>query len=580
MRKRIWMVLVAMLVVGLAALVVSACGDDTTTTTAGGTETTAGGTDTTAGPATTAGGTETTAAPGEPVMGGVAKIGVMGTAAFFGFPPTVRGPDQLWEGFFLEQMFNPTDEVDVYTPMLAESWELLPDKSAYVFQLRQGVKFHDGTDFNAQACKFCWDLNLTAAPAGGGAPPEGGAPAEGGAPPPGGPPPGPPPDFAFVKSIEVIDDYTVQVNLKQWSNQVLPFIGRKSWAVFSPTAYEKDGQEYMQTHPVGTGAWMLKEFVPDQIMVLQKFPDYWGKDAQGRQLPYMDTVELQMFGDPTPMTVALQAGQLDGTPQIPVVGAAQLQSDPNLVFDTFGGPVQMIQMNTTSPDSVWSDIRMRQALEYAIDKEGLVQSVGMGMTTAVYSIIHSVKDVVDPGTTPRMYDPQKAKDLMADAGHPTVECTINYDQTRGDPNEIAAIQANLAAVGINATLNGMSTAAFSPISVKPPEGNDLMLQGLRGGSPNVLQGAIEMYGKGTIYFPAFSPPEEFYTLMDKAQTYDTITDALPDIAQMEKIAYDDAQVIPTTMAAFVSVSGPRLKNMEWFLGNTPTPWFNEAWLAQ
>jgi ABC-type transport system substrate-binding protein len=378
----------------------------------------------------------------------------------------------------------------------------------------------------------------------------------------------------------VIDDYTVQVNLKQWSNQVLSFIGRKSWAVFSPTAYEKDGQEYMQTHPVGTGAYMLKEFVPDQIMVLEKFPDYWGKDAQGRQLPYMDTVELHMFGDPTPMTMALQAGQLDGTPQVPVVGAAQLQSDPDLVLGSFGGPVQMIEMNTTSPDSVWSDVRMRQALEYAIDKEGLAQSVGMGFNTPVYSIIHSVKDVVDPGTTPRMYDPEEAKRLMAAAGHPTVDCTINYDQTRGDPNEIAAIQANLAAVGINATLNGMSTAAFSPISVKPPEGNDLMLQGLRGGSPNVLQGAIEMYGKGTIYFPAFSPSEEFYTLMDKAQTYDTLTEALPDIAQMEKIAYDDAQVVPTTMAAFISVTGPRLKNMEWFLGNTPTPWFNEAWLAE
>jgi peptide/nickel transport system substrate-binding protein len=240
----------------------------------------------------------------------------------------------------------------------------------------------------------------------------------------------------------------------------------------------------------------------------------------------------------------------------------------------------MIQMNTTDPDSVWSDLRMREALEYAIDKEGISQSVGFGLTTAEYSVIHSVKDVVDPGTTPRIYDPQKAKDLMAAAGYTTVECTLNYDQMRGDPGEVAAVQANLAAVGINVKLNGMSTAAFSPISVAPPEGNDLMFQGLRGGAPNVLQGAIEMYGKGTIYFPAFSPPEEFYTLMAKAQTYESKTDALPDIAQMEKIAYEDAQVIPLTMANFISVSGPRLKNMEWTFGNVPTPWFKEAWLVQ
>ncbi len=68
--------------------------------------------------------------------------------------------------------------------------------------------------------------------------------------------------------------------------------------------------------------------------------------------------------------------------------------------------------------------------------------------------------------------------------------------------------------------------------------------------------------------------------MDQAQTYENLTDALPDIAKMEKIAYDDAQVIPTTMAAFISVTGPKLKNMDWTLGNSPTPWFNEAWLAK
>ena len=569
MRRSIWLGLVSVLVIALAALLVVGCGDDTTATTAGS------GTDTSAGPP---------ADSGEPVMGGVAKIGKLGAAAFFGFPPNVRGPDQWWEGLFLESLFNPTGEIDEYEPALAESWELLPDKSAYVFYLREGVKFTDGTDFNAQACKFCWDLNLGAAPAGGpppGPPPEGAAPE--GAPPAGGPPPGgppgAPPDFAFVDSIEVIDDYTVQVNLEEWSNQVLSFIGRKSWAVFSPTAYEENGAEWMNTNPVGTGAWMIKEYIPEQSMVLEKNPDYWGKDDQGRQLPYMDGIEIQMFADPTALTIALQAGQLDGTDQVALVGASQLQEDSDFVLDSFGGPVQMIQMNTTAPDSVWSDLRMREALEYAIDKEGLAESVGFGFPSAVYSIIHSVKDVVDPGTTPRIYDPEEAKRLMADAGYTSVDCTINYDQTRGEPAEAAALQANLAAVGINAKLNGMSTAAFSPISVKPPAGNDLTLQGLRGGSPNVLQGAIEMYGKGTIYFPAFSPPEEFYTLMAKAQTYDSLTDALPDIAQMEKIAYEDAQVIPITMAAFISATGPRLKNMEWFFGNTPTPWFKEAWLV-
>jgi peptide/nickel transport system substrate-binding protein len=557
MRKSIWLMLIAALVVGLVAAATVSCGKEEST-------------------ATTVAGTSA----GEPVLGGIAKTGTVSHPSKFGFPARVFGPDQWFEGLFLEMMFNPTTEIDKYVPALAESWELTSDKSAYIFHLRQGVKFHDGTDFNAAACKFCWELGMSSPPAGPPGPPPGAA----GAPPAGAPAAaaatGPPPDFAFVKSIEVVDDYTVKVNLTKWTNQVLSFIGRKSWAVFSPAAYQEHGADWMDTNPVGTGAFKLKSFTPDQIMVLEKNPDYWGKDAQGRQLPYLDGVEVQIFSDPTTELMALQAGQIDGTDQLSTIGAQQLQNDPKFTLNQFEGPVQMIEVNTTDPASVWSDLQMRQALEYAIDKEGIDTSVGLGFTPAVYEIIHSVSQVVDPGTTPRKYDPAKAKELMAAAGHTTVEATLSYDTNRTPANLAEAVQANLAAVGITLKLNGLNTPAFSAISTKVPQGNDMIFQGLRGGPPNVLQGAIEMFGKGTIYFPAFSPPAEFYTLMDTAQTYDNVSEALPDIAKMEKIAYDDAQVVPLNLALFISAVGTRLKNMNYFYANTPTPWFNEAWLAQ
>jgi ABC-type transport system substrate-binding protein len=624
MRKTIWLVLIAVLLVGMVAVVAVGCGEDEVTTT-------------TTGETSTSVSTDTTVPVAEPVIGGVVKTGTMSHPAKFGVPSRVFGPDQFFEGLFLEMMFNGTTEPGVYTPALAESWELTPDKKAYIFKLRQGVTFHDGTPFNAEACKFCWELGMNSAPAGppppppgaagpagapagaaapagapagaappagappAGAPPAGappaGAPAgaappagapAGAAPPAGGPPAGgpaagpsgPPPDFAFVDSFEVVDEYTIKVNLKEWTNQVLVFIGRKSWAVFSPTAYESMGPEAMDTHPVGTGAFMWKSFTPDQSLVLEKNPNYWGKDAQGRQLPYLDGIEITIFGDPTTMTVALQSGQIDGTDQVSLPGAQQLQDDPNFTLKIFAGPVLMMEMNTTDPASVWSDLRMREALEYSLDKEGIALSVGMGFTPAIYETIHSIGNVVDAGTTPRKYDVEKAKALMAEAGKTTVDCTISYDSVRTDPTMPDALKANLAAVGINATMNGMTTAAFSAISTKVPEGNDIILQGLRGGSPNVLQGAIEMYGKGTIYFPAFSPPEEFFTLMEQAQKYDNLADASADLAKMEKIAYDDCQVVPVTGAAFISVTAKKLMNMNWTLGNTPTPYFNEAWLEQ
>jgi peptide/nickel transport system substrate-binding protein len=579
MRKTSWVVLLGLLVI--AVVVVAGCGSGGATTTTGGTATTAGG-------AVTTGATPTTTA-GEPVMGGVAKIAVLSTPAKFGVPADVIGPDQWFEGLFLEGMFYPGDQPDEYIPALAESWELTADKSAYIFHLRKDVKFTDGTDFNAQACKFCWDLMLPQAGEGvAGATTTAAAPtttaAAGGseaapAGPPG--PPGPPPDFTFVKSIEVIDDYTVQVNLKYWSNQILPFIGRKSWAVFSPTAYQQMGKDRMDTNPVGTAAFMLKSFTPNQEMVLEKNPNYWMKDAQGRQLPYLDGVDIVVFQDPTTMTLAVQSGQVDGADHISYPGAQQLAADPSkFTLNNFGGPVAMLEMNCTDATSVWSDPNLRQALEYAIDKEGISKSATLGFEPPVYTIIHSLSDVVDPGTTPRKYDPAKAKELIAASGKQIPEITISFNSTEGNPDAVTAIQANLAAVGITAKINAMPFASFAAISTKPPAGSDILVNGERGGSPNVLQGAVEMFGKGNIYFPGAVFPDQFYTLMDQAQQVPTITDTFPICAQMEQIAYNDATVIPTTMQDFISVSGPRLKNMKWTLANTPTPWFVEAWLAQ
>jgi peptide/nickel transport system substrate-binding protein len=578
MRKVMWVALLAMLAVALVA--VAGCGGESTTTTAANTATSAG-TDSTAGQTVTTNPTATTTAAGEPVTGGVAKIALMSSPAKFGFPMDVIGPDQWFEGLFLESVVYPTDKADEYIPGLAESWELTADKTAYIFHLRKGVKFTDGTDFNAAAAKFCWDLNLAAgdAPA---AAPDTTAASAGPAAAPAGPPAGAgtPPDFAFVKSVEVVDDYTVKVNLKYWNNQVLPFIARKSWAVFSPTAFKEMGKEKMDINPVGTGPFVLKSYTPNQEMVLEKNPTYWMKDDAGRQLPYLDGIQILIFKDPTSQLVAVQSGEVDGADHISMTGAQQLQSDSNFTLEHFGGPVNLLEVNTSDPNSVWSNVKMRQALEYAIDKEGISKSVGLGFTPAVYTIIHSISAVADPGTTPRKYDPEKAKQLMAEAGHTSVDLTISFNSNEVDPAMVTAIQANLAAVGINAKVNAMPAASFAPVGVKPPTGNDIILNGERGGAPNILQGASEMFSKGNIYFPGAVFPDQFYTLMEQAAQAASVADTYPICVEMEKVAYGDATLIPVVMADFISVSGPKLKNLKWNFANLPGPFFQTAWLTK
>ncbi len=156
MRRTMWLLLVACGLLGLLGVLAAGCGDTGTSTTSAAVSTTTAENSST----TIFAPTEMPPPSGEPVAGGVAKVASLQAPAKFGFPATVIGPDQWFEGLFLETMFNPTAKVDEYVPALAESWDLTADKSAYVFHLRQGVKFTDGTDFNAEACKFCWDMMI------------------------------------------------------------------------------------------------------------------------------------------------------------------------------------------------------------------------------------------------------------------------------------------------------------------------------------------------------------------------------------------------------------------------------------
>ena len=227
---------------------------------------------------------------------------------------------------------------------------------------------------------------------------------------------------------------------------------------------------------------------------------------------------------------------------------------------------------------------MRQALEYAIDKEGIAKSVGLGfMPARRTAIIHSVADVVDPGTTPRKYDPEKAKALMAEAGHPTVECTLSYDTNEDRPEPARPPSRRTSPPSASPLkLNGMTTGCVSRRSApRCRKATIIIFNGLRGGPRTSCRGRSRCTARGPSTSPASHPPAGvLHADGPGADIREPHRHASRIVAKMEKIAYDDAQVIPITMADFISVSGPKLKNMNWTLANTPTPWFNEAWLVK
>jgi ABC-type transport system substrate-binding protein len=185
-------------------------------------------------------------------------------------------------------IFNPLVTVDEqlnFVPELAESWETQENGKVYIFHLRKGVKFHDGTDFNAEAVR--WNIQWTT-------------------------------DRdnqsvmdAFldtIEAVEVIDAHTVKIILKYPTSTLLPALAqyREGLLMKSPTAYEKVGKQDAPQHPVGTGPFKLAKWEQNNLIVLEKNQDYWKPG-----LPYLDRIEFKIMKDGVTRATALGAGEVD-----------------------------------------------------------------------------------------------------------------------------------------------------------------------------------------------------------------------------------------------------------------------------
>jgi len=305
--------------------------------------------------------------------------------------------------------------------------------------------------------------------------------------------------------------------------------------------------------------------------------DYWNDD-----LPYLDELHILHVPDPMTATAMIKAGEVSALYQVDPVTTSQLQELGGYVVDVFPGLHLVTVMNTIDPNSVWYDKRMREALEYAIDKESITKAVGYGFMKPYYEIIHSLHEAGgEPGTAPREYDPEKARQLMADAGHPDgvkVTMTISSIQQQ---DQYVAIQGNLADVGIMIELNPVSDIVLNQMSFEPPEGSDLRIEAQRGGTLNPLGSTKETLSSKTIYFPGVKRPEGFEEFLQQALVETDEGKVMGLLEQMEKLAYDDVMFVPLwNMPVLTVVTDKSANDIVWSYGGTPSPRLEWAWLSE
>jgi peptide/nickel transport system substrate-binding protein len=309
----------------------------------------------------------------------------MGASSELGIPLTSVYDPLVW--------LSPSGE---FVPGLAERWEVSADGKTYTFYLRQDVKFHDGTPFNAQA--VCFNLERIVDPA-----------------------------TKSAKAIallgpfercEALDDYTAQVSL---ATAYAPFLSAASQvylAMTSPTAVQKWGQEY-QFHQVGTGPFRFKEYAPKDHLTLVSNPEYaWAPSFFEHQgPPYLQEIEFRFFVDPATRAPALESGQVDVMGEIPPVDAARLESDPQFAVVSVAVPGQPLQVYMNISNAPLNDLSVRQALLYATDRQAIVDTVFMGYSPPAYGPLCRATWGYDQTVgTLYPYDLDHARQMLEQAG--------------------------------------------------------------------------------------------------------------------------------------------------------------------
>lgn len=347
-------------------------------------------------------------------------------------------------------------------PALAESWTQSADGLVWTFKLRQGVRFHDGTPFDAKAVKYFVDRVL-----------------------------GDDKPFKaslytpFVQGAQVVDDHTVRVTLKQPFAAFLFRLAHSAGGIVSPAAHQKWGKD-LTLHPVGTGPFKFVEWVKSDRVVLERNDAYWG----GR--PLLDRVVVKTVREDSARVLMLEAGDADLILNIPPEDIPRLRKDPRFAIDSIA-TARALYVVINVKKKPFDDVRVRQALNLAVNREAIVKSLFQGNAEAISGIVAPLQNGYAklPGYA---FDPKKAKELLAQAGVPALKVKLWSPKGRyvKDFELAQAVQQDLAAVGVDAALNTMEWGAYLSATKTGPEQTDRELF-LLGWSPSTGEAQWGIY---------------------------------------------------------------------------------------
>lgn len=408
-------------------------------------------------------------------------------------------------------------------PALATDWTISEDGTEYTFNLREGVTFQDGSPFNAEAVVFNFERMI-----------DEDHPNHTGTFP-----------LAFyfsaVNSVEAVDDLTVKFTLNEPFAPFLSNLAYPAGLIVSKAAVEKFGEDF-DRNPVGTGAFKFVEWQSNTRVVVDRFDDYWDGAAP------LDAVVYRPITDANTRVAEMLSGGIDVMVEVPPDNVSTFASDDAFTLYEEAGP-HLWFLILNAKEGPMADVRVRQAANYAVNKQALVDNVLQGTASvAAGPTPPAFNWAYNEDLDPYPYDPEKARELLAEAG--AEGASLTFYVTEGgsgmlDPIAMGtAIQADLQAVGLDVTIETYEWNTFLGIVNPGLEGKaDMAEMAWMTNSPDTLPylalRTAAWPDQGGFNSGYYSNPE-VDELLQQARTSTDQAERADLYKQMQAIVYEDA----------------------------------------
>ena len=412
-------------------------------------------------------------------------------------------------------------------PGLALSWTTV-GTSTLEFELRQGVTFHNGEPFNAEAVKFTVERILA----------DEQAPNRS--------------KFTSIDSAEVVDEYTVRFVLNQLDGTIFDSLTSRL-AMLPPEYFKEVGAEGFAAAPVGTGPFEFVEWRPDDHITLAANENYWEGSYKG--MPQVETVVFRPIPEAATRLAELETGGIDIMQDLSTDQIAAVESAGMTVVADEAYQLAYIFFIVDDESLPTHDVRVRQALNYAVDVDAIIENLLAGFGSRIASPIGPGYLGYNPDVTPYTYDPDKALELLAEAGYPDgFETTLDVTAA-GHNDVIEAVAGYLSEVGVEATIQEFELGQFNQNWMDRTQS---MLWAARWGNTPDPQ-SIGLFSSCTGWITRYCN-EQVTELLDGAQATLDQDERARLYSEASQLMHDDPMAIYLSTSVQVYGVGARVQN--------------------